>query len=310
MNRKQRRALAGVAGRMLPPAWNNGSSRRFAPEWGNLMRRKRLYRQILRRNPRAGRRPAFSGVLAAQRHDNDGAVKLIRQALELNPRYADAHNNLGNVLAAMERFDEAATAYRQTIELAPGNFGAHCNLGIMLRRSGRFEEAVALSAGARPEPRLAEVHLNLGKALVALERQRRSDGRVPRGDPPATRSCVRLQSLGMLLYRLNRSEEAAELFRGWLEQDPASPVARHMLAAHSGHAAPARAADDYVKELFDGMADSFDDHLHRLDYRAPDLIAREIGTTLGVRRPSRWRCWTPVAARGFVGRYCVHTPAA
>lgn len=41
----------------------------------------------------------------------------------------------------------------------------------MLRRSGRFEDAVvACQQTLALEPRLAEVHLNLGKALVALER--------------------------------------------------------------------------------------------------------------------------------------------
>jgi predicted TPR repeat methyltransferase len=283
MNRKQRRALSGVVRSDAPASEAQRVEQAIAlHRRGQLDAAEALYRQILRRNPRQVDALHFLGVLAAQRHDNDGAVKLIRQALELNPRYADAHNNLGNVLAAMERFDEAATAYRQAIELAPGNFGAHCNLGIMLRRSGRFEEAVAACQQVLAlNPRLAEVHLNLGKALVALERHEEAMA--------AFREAIRLRpghasaykSLGMLLYRLNRSEEAAELFRGWLEQDPANPVARHLLAAHSGHAAPARAADDYVKELFDGMADSFDDHLHRLDYRAPDLIAREIGTALG-----------------------------
>lgn len=41
----------------------------------------------------------------------------------------------------------------------------------MLRRSGRFEDAVVTCQQTLAlEPRLAEVHLNLGKALVALER--------------------------------------------------------------------------------------------------------------------------------------------
>ena len=248
---------------------------------GRLDAAEALYRRILHRNPRQVDALHFLGVLAAQRRDNDGAIKLIRRALELNPRYVDAHNNLGNVLAAMEQFDEAAAAYRQTIELAPGNINARCNLGVMLRRSGRFEEAIAACQQALAlDARLAEVHLNLGKALVALERYEEALA--------AHREALRLQpghasaykSLGMLLYRLDRGEEAVELFQRWLEQDPANPVARHLLAAHSGRAAPARAADDYVQELFDGMAGSFDDHLRRLDYRAPELIARGLASVL------------------------------
>ena len=283
MNRKQRRALAGAVG----PESLAGAEQRIGQaialhQQGRLDAAEALYRQILRQNSRQVDALHFLGVLAAQRRDNDGAVKLIRRALELKPGYADAHNNLGNVLAAMEQFDDAAAAYRQTIELAPGNISARCNLGVMLRRAGRFEEAVAACQQALAmNPDLAEVHLNLGKALVALERYEEAVA--------AHREAIRLRpghasaykSLGMLLYRLNRSEEAAELFQCWLEQDPANPVARHLLAAHSGRGAPARAADDYVQELFDGMADSFDDHLRRLDYRAPELLAREVAMVLG-----------------------------
>ncbi len=283
MNRKQRRALGGAARPDAPASEEQRIGQAIAMQrQGQLDAAEALYRQILRRNPRQVDALHFLGVLAAQQHDNDGAVELIRRALELNPRYADAHNNLGNVLAAMERFDESAAAYRQAIELVPGNLGARCNLGVMLRRSGQFEEAVAACQQALAlDRRLPEVHLNVGKALAALDRYEEAVA--------AHREAIRLRpgyasaykSLGMLLYQLNRSEEAAELFRRWLEQDPANPIARHLLAAHSGRDAPARAADDYVQELFDGMADSFDDHLRRLDYRAPELIARKIAAVLG-----------------------------
>jgi predicted TPR repeat methyltransferase len=281
MNRKQRRALAGSADALAGAKQQIGKAIALHRQ-GRLDAAETLYRQILRRNPRQVDALHFLGVLAAQRRDNDGAVKLIRRALELNPRYADAYNNLGNVLAAMEQFDEAAAAYRQAIELAPDNLGACRNLGVMLRRSGRFEAAVAACQQTLAvNPDLAEVQLDLGKALAALERYEEAVA--------AHRAAIRLQpghasaykSLGMLLYRLNRGEEATELFQRWLEEDPANPVARHLLAAHSGRGAPTRAADDYVQELFDGMADGFDDHLCRLEYQAPDLIAREVVTALG-----------------------------
>ena len=288
MNRKQRRALAGAVRSDTPASEEQRIGQAIAMQrQGQLDAAEALYRQILHRNPRQVDALHFLGVLAAQQHDNDGAATLIRRALELNPRYADAHNNLGNVLAAMERFGESAAAYRQAIELAPGNLGAHCNLGVMLRRSGQFEEAVAACQQALAlDQRLPEVHLNLGKALAALERYEEAVA--------AHREAIRLRpgyasaykNLGMLLYQLNRSEEAAELFRHWLEQDPANPVARHLLAAHSGHGAPARAADDYIQELFDGMAGSFDDHLRRLEYRAPELIAQKVATVLGT--PTRF----------------------
>ncbi len=96
MNRKQRRALAGVARSDAPASEEQRIGQAIAMQrQGRLDAAEALYRQILHRNPRQVDALHFLGVLAAQRHDNDGAVKLIRQALEQNPRYADAHNNSG-----------------------------------------------------------------------------------------------------------------------------------------------------------------------------------------------------------------------
>lgn len=287
MNRKQRRALASAAEVHTVAGAKQQIEQAIAlHQQGQLGAAEALYRQILRQNPQQVDALHFLGVLAAQRHDNEGAVKLISQALALNPHYADAYNNLGNVLATMARFDEAATAYHRTIELAPSNLSAHCNLGIMLRRSGQFQAAVAACQRALAlNPKLAEVQLNLGKALVALERY--EEAVVAHYEAihlrPSYASAYR--SLGMLLYRLDRKEEAIDLFQRWLEQAPDQPVARHMLAAHSGQDAPTRAEDAYVQEVFDGMADGFDAHLHRLNYRAPEWIVQEIAMMLGA--PSR-----------------------
>jgi predicted TPR repeat methyltransferase len=45
-----------------------------------------------------------------------------------------------------------------------------------------------------------------------------------------------------------------------------------MVAAVSQRDVPTRAADDYVRELFDGAARSFDANLGKLNYRAPELV--------------------------------------
>ena len=56
-----------------------------------------------------------------------------------------------------------------------------------------------------------------------------------------------------------------------------------MIAALSGGGdAPARAADSYVRNLFDATAESFDETLSNwLDYRAPELVAEAVRAELG-----------------------------
>lgn len=282
MNRQQRRALASGK----PPNANAGSQQLIRAielhRQGQLDAAEPLYRQALRSNPRHIDALHFLGVLNSQRGRHQEAADLIRRALDIDPNYADAWNNLGNVQAGMDRWDEAAAAYRHTVELAPGNSSAHFNLGVMLLRSSRNAEAVAaFQQTIALAPNMVEAHFNLGRALAG---QGQLDEAVA-----AYKEVIRLQpthamayrSRSILLYRLERSEEAIAMLQDWLAVDPANPVARHMLAAHSGQEVPERAADNYVQMLFDGMADYFDEHLHRLEYRAPELIGSAVAAGLG-----------------------------
>ncbi|MCC8989063.1 MAG: tetratricopeptide repeat protein [Candidatus Contendobacter sp.] len=281
MNRKQRRALASGTGPSAEQlaAWLQQAIQ--AQQRGRLTEAEALYRQVLHRNPHQVESLHFLGVLAAQRGQHEEAAALIRQALALNPQYMDAWNNLGNVLTALERPEEAVDAYRQTVKLAPGHVGAYGNLGVILTQIGRIEEAIAACRQAIAlAPMLAESHFNLGTALLA------------QGDHAETiaayQETLRLQpdharayrALSLLFYKLNRREDATALFQNWLEHNPDDVAARHMLAASSGCDIPGRAADDYVQTVFDEMAENFDQHLHRLSYRAPELIAEAVAVAL------------------------------
>jgi predicted TPR repeat methyltransferase len=87
-----------------------------------------------------------------------------------------------------------------------------------------------------------------------------------------------------VLYRMDRSGEGSaataqrriEAYRAWLREDPGNPIAHFMLAACEGDVPAARAPDDFVRELFDGFADSFDQNLSSLGYRVPGLIEERI----------------------------------
>jgi len=72
-------------------------------------------------------------------------------------------------------------------------------------------------------------------------------------------------------------------YRDWLDREPDNPVPRHMLAACGGEAAPPRADDAYVRDVFDRFAESFDEQLLKnLDYRAPQILVDALDGVLGV----------------------------
>jgi predicted TPR repeat methyltransferase len=81
-----------------------------------------------------------------------------------------------------------------------------------------------------------------------------------------------LESLGSSLYQLGRRDQAAGVYRRWLEVDSGNAVAQHLYAATSRDKVPQRASAQYVTSVFDRFADSFDSTLQRLDYAAPRLL--------------------------------------
>jgi predicted TPR repeat methyltransferase len=58
-------------------------------------------------------------------------------------------------------------------------------------------------------------------------------------------------------------------------------VARHLISACTGQDVPARASDDTVRTMFKSFAESFDEVLARIQYRAPALVAQAAAEVMG-----------------------------
>ena len=212
----------------------------------------------------------------------EAADELYRRVLAVAPDYPDALNFRGVVAFQLGRTDDAEALMRRAIELAPGYADAYSNLGNAYQQQKRYEDALACyerAIGLRPD--MADAHFNLGKALEALDRHPEA--------LTAFRRAVQLRPfhfdsyrrLGAMLYASNRVDEAADVYRTWLSLDPNSPVARHLLAACTGQAVPSRASDACVRTMFEAFAESFDEVLARLQYRAPALVAQAAAEVMG-----------------------------
>ena len=216
----------------------------------------------------------FLGVLEHQRGHSDKALELIRRSIAIAPTAPDPWNNLGNVLVELHRFDEATEAYEKCLALHPDFADALNNLATIYRRRGLHEQSEALCRRVLSlQPDRAQAWYDL--SLTLLER-----GQVEEGLMANSRAIVlwprHLQARNAVpraLVHLGRLDEAAQLYRDWLEVDPDNPVIQHNLAACSGAAAPQRASDGYVERTFDAFAATFDANLSALGYRAPQLVA-------------------------------------
>ena len=252
---------------------------------GALAEAEAIYRRVLAGQPGDPDALHYLGMLYHQRGRNSEAIELIQQAVDAAPRYADAYNNLGTVLRKVDRVEEAVLAYRRAIDLRPDDPGTLNNLGVALRAQGRITEGIALHRRAIDlAPRFANAHFSLGLAL-------REAGDLA-GAVEAFYKVIEItpghvsayRSLGWALNRAKRHDEAAAVFAGWLTQEPGNPVALHLLAACSGKDVPPRASDAYVEQVFDAFAESFDEHLRRLAYQAPQLAIDALAADTGAAR--------------------------
>ena len=243
-----------------------------------------LYAAVLAAEPDHPDALHFLGVLKHRQGASEAAVALIRRALALAPS-PDAHNNLGNVLLQSGQAEAAVMAYRRVVELRPDDAAAHHNLGIALQAVDRPAEAgTALERAIALDPRQALFHyssamlwLRCGKpemALALVQVALALDSNFSQAH------LARIRAIRMIG---NQPAVALEAIGEWLAREPDNPVAQHFRAVYSGEVPP-RASDAFVQNVFDKYAASFDAHLGRLGYRAPQLLHAALAQVVGEPR--------------------------
>jgi len=229
----------------------------------------------------------FQGVLRHAQGRVDDGIALIRASLQMLEKQPGAWNNLGNLLLHAQRFDEAAAAYEASVRHAGDDESAADalnNLATLQRRHGRWGESErAARRAVTLRPGFGDAWYNLSLALMG--QQRVSEGLVANSRAIALwpRQAQGRSQVLRALTLLGELDQAAQLYREWLAEEPDNPVVQHMLAATEGRM-PARASDAYVRDVFDAYADSFDASLEKLHYRAPELVAAEVQRLFGTPR--------------------------
>lgn len=245
---------------------------------GQLDVAEALYGKLLQRQSGHPDALHYLGVLCHQRQRSKEGIRLIRLALRATPQHADAHNNLGNIHKECGQLAEAESCYRCALACQPQHLDALSNLALLLELQGRLDDAFeAYDRLLKLAPQSGRAHFLMGlfrrrniRQLEDVQCAVECFRNAIRHDDSNVRA---LDALGVSLYMLGRSDEAITVYRQWLAREPDNPLPRHMLAACGGEAAPPRADEAYVRQLFDGYATSFDEQLlDTLDYRAPQVL--------------------------------------
>ena len=179
------------------------------------------------------------------------AINLADSAVALSPGLADAHFVRGRVLFELNQFAASATAYSRVLELDPAYPGAHHNLGNALFGQQRYRDAVAhfrAEAASNSWHAAGAAHMELGQPDSALSAMRQAialdstylpvhkslaelheqQGRYEQALTHARTSGDRYLN-GLILFRLNRFDEAASLLETVIATDPSHHSALYTL---------------------------------------------------------------------------------
>ena len=250
---------------------------------GRLPEAEYIYGKVLEAIPDQPDALHFSGVVAHQLGRSEVALERIQAAIAASPEHADMHNNLGRILSELNRLGEARRAFERAIELAPDAAAdAWNNLGTIHKREGRWKDAgEAFQRALRADPDHADAYQNLGNVLRRSGQHAEAAACFRRAielKPDAARD---YQNLSQALWRAGQHEEARAAVREWLAYAPDSPTALHLASAFGIIQTSPRASDAFVSQHFDEHADSFDQHLTELQYRAPEEVFAALAEAVG-----------------------------
>lgn len=133
---------------------------------GRLEEAERVYRKVLKINPRDPDGLHLLGVLHDQRGDAQEGAGLIKRALAVRDDFPDAHLNVARILAqTIGDIEGAAFHVRRALHYRPTPAG-YCDLGNLLRAQGKDAEALAAFRGSMEcNPRSVEGYVYYARAL-------------------------------------------------------------------------------------------------------------------------------------------------
>jgi len=241
---------------------------------GAVEQAAQIYRQVLMQDAQEPTALHYLGIVLHQQGQNEDGIAYLRQSCDLQPDNAAWHNDLGNVLFATQQFAAAAQAYDMSLRFEPDDHEVWNNLGAAQLQGDdsaaailSFQQALALL------PDFVPALMHLGNIYEAAGDKLTSAGYQCRAYVLPPLQGKSREMLGISFYFLGRLQEAAEIYRLWMDEEPDNPIAAHMYAACSQTAVPGRASNNYIEQYFDRYADTFNANLtDSLAYRGPELM--------------------------------------
>ena len=198
------------------------------------------------------------------------------QALARQSDYVNVYIHRGNMLSSLNRYEEAVKDYQKALELSPDDPLVLFNFAYALLMTEDTENAKRiyqkLMEIAPDDPEYLFAYASFLEKTEEYETAAQTYLRLLEKDDKSINHII----LGGCLYNLLLCDQTEAVFRltdEWLQRFPDNPVALHTLETLKNSQEADRASAEYVRELFDAFADSFDSVLEGLSYQAPALVA-------------------------------------
>lgn len=244
------------------------------------------------------------GILHYHQGEQAQAMTCYQEAVNIDPRHAASLYNLGIIHFERHEYEQAAGRYEQALVARPDDIDTLYNLAFTRAKQGQLAEAALhYHAAVELAPGDAELHNALGSTLRKLDEPELAEGYY--------RQAVNLRpdygsawtNLATILHVLGRYEEAMDCYSRAIELGDRTESADYMLAALTGSNRQT-SPRSYVRNLFDGYAENFDQSLvGNLEYNVPRLLKEAcvalVGEARRFRRAADLGCGTGLAGVQF-----------
>jgi tetratricopeptide (TPR) repeat protein len=193
---------------------------------GQFERALKIYRRVLKQNPRHPDALILGGQAAFQAGHEQEGMRWLKKAVDAHPDNPNAAYNLGVMYQSLGDTHNALAAFSNAVQAGEGFAPSHYNLAMALHELGRSEEALPhFDRAAEAEPRYAEAHASKGYVLRSLGRAQEAISAYENAvhiNPGDAKAWV---GLGTCLQEVDRLDEALTAHRNALQANPDYPDA-------------------------------------------------------------------------------------
>ena len=205
--------------------------------------------------------------------NQEAAARDAAQAVILNRADPAAKALLGILLLEMKNPADAVACLSEAVASDPRNPFYRESLAAAQEANGDADAALAtLDAGIAAAPARVELR---NAAIMLSVRRRDFTNACHLAEAARVTGVADACSFGLMghaLSSLGRHAEAASSYESALKLGPNDPYVRHLVAAAGIIPSAVRAPVDYLRAVFDGYADRFENQIISLGYRIPGLI--------------------------------------